>query len=43
MLKVYEEMTHAEVARALGCTVGTAKANLFHALRKLRRALGGRS
>jgi RNA polymerase sigma-70 factor (ECF subfamily) len=41
MLKVYEEMTHAEVARSLGCTVGTVKANLFHALRKLRQALGG--
>ncbi len=43
MLKVCEERTHAEVAHLLGCTVGTTKANLFHALRRLRRALGGRA
>lgn len=40
ILKVQEEMTHAEAARVLGCTAGTVKANLFHALRKLRRMLG---
>ncbi len=42
VLKIYEEMTHAEVARLMGCTIGTVKANLFHALRRLRRQLGDR-
>ncbi len=42
VLKIYEEMTHAEVACLMGCTIGTVKANLFHALRHLRRQLGGR-
>lgn len=41
VLKMYEEMTHSEVARLMGCTVGTVKANLFHALRRLRRTMGG--
>jgi RNA polymerase sigma-70 factor (ECF subfamily) len=37
ILKVYHELTHEEVARILGSTVGTVKANLFHALANLRR------
>jgi RNA polymerase sigma-70 factor (ECF subfamily) len=40
ILKIYQELTHEEVARILGTTVGTVKANLFHALGNLRRALG---
>jgi len=37
ILKIYHELTHEEVAQVLGSTVGTVKANLFHALAKLRR------
>ena len=37
ILKVYHELTHEEVAGILGSTVGTVKANLFHALGNLRR------
>jgi RNA polymerase sigma-70 factor (ECF subfamily) len=37
ILKVYHDLTHEEVAEVLGSTVGTVKANLFHALSNLRR------
>lgn len=40
ILKIYHELTHEEVARILGSTVGTVKANLFHALANLRRRMG---
>ncbi len=40
ILKVYQDLTHEEVARILGTSVGTVKANLFHALGNLRKALG---
>jgi RNA polymerase sigma-70 factor (ECF subfamily) len=40
ILKVYHELTYEEVARVLGSTVGTAKANVFHALQNLRKAMG---
>jgi RNA polymerase sigma-70 factor (ECF subfamily) len=40
ILKVYQDLTHEEVAGVLGATVGTAKSNLFHALANLRRLLG---
>lgn len=40
ILKVYHELTHEEVARILGSTVGTVKANLYHALANLRRLVG---
>lgn len=40
ILKVYHELTHEEVAGILGSTVGTVKANLFHALANLRRLVG---
>jgi len=39
ILKVYHELTHEEVARILGSSVGTVKANLFHALANLRKRL----
>ena len=39
ILKVYHDLTHEEVARILGSSVGTVKANLFHALGNLRRLL----
>jgi RNA polymerase sigma-70 factor (ECF subfamily) len=37
ILKVYHELTHKEVAQILGSSVGTVKANLFHALGNLRK------
>ncbi|HXK09004.1 MAG TPA: sigma-70 family RNA polymerase sigma factor [Vicinamibacteria bacterium] len=39
ILKIYHELTHEEVAAVLGSTVGTVKANLFHALGNLRRLM----
>ena len=39
ILKLYHELTHEEVARILGTSVGTVKANLFHALGNLRKLL----
>lgn len=40
IMKVLNDQSHEEAARALGCSVGTVKANVFHALRKLRHWLG---
>ena len=37
ILKIYHDLTHEEVAKILGSTVGTVKANLFHALGNLRK------
>jgi RNA polymerase sigma-70 factor (ECF subfamily) len=39
ILKIYHDLTHQEVAGILGSTVGTVKANLFHALGNLRRMI----
>jgi RNA polymerase sigma-70 factor (ECF subfamily) len=39
ILRVYHELPHEEIARALGSSVGTVKANFFHALRNLRKLL----
>lgn len=39
ILKIYQDLTHEEVARILGSSVGTVKANLFHALANLRKKL----
>ena len=39
LLRVYQDLPHEEVARILRCTVGAAKANVFHALGNLRRML----
>jgi RNA polymerase sigma-70 factor (ECF subfamily) len=41
ILKLFHDLTHEEVASVLGSSVGTAKANLFHALVKLRREMTG--
>lgn len=38
-LKFYEELSHREIAEVVGCSEGTSKANYFHAIRKLRKAL----
>jgi RNA polymerase sigma-70 factor (ECF subfamily) len=40
ILKIYHELTHEEVAGIVGSSVGTVKANLFHALGNLRKMLG---
>lgn len=42
ILKIYHDLTHEEVARVLGASVGTVKANLFHALGNLRKRMGAR-
>ena len=39
ILRVYQDLSHQEIARILGSTVGAAKTNFFHALQNLRRAL----
>lgn len=43
ILKIYHHLTHEEVAGILGATVGTVKANLFHALGNLKKTLGGKA
>lgn len=40
ILRTYHEMTHEQIAQMLGRSVGTVKANFFHALRTLRSLLG---
>jgi RNA polymerase sigma-70 factor, ECF subfamily len=40
VLRVYQELTHQEIAKILGTSVGAVKANFFHALGNLRRLLG---
>lgn len=39
MLRVYQEMSHEEIAGVLGSSVGAVKANFFHALGNLKRLL----
>jgi RNA polymerase sigma-70 factor (ECF subfamily) len=39
ILKIYHDLTHEEVAAIVGASVGTVKANLFHALGNLRKRL----
>lgn len=39
MLRVYEELSHDEIAKVLGSSVGAVKANFFHALGNLRRLM----
>jgi RNA polymerase sigma-70 factor (ECF subfamily) len=41
ILKLFHDLTHEEVAGILGSSVGTVKANLFHALARLRREMAG--
>lgn len=40
ILRTYKDMSHQEIASALGTSVGAAKANVFHALQNLKRLLG---
>lgn len=39
ILRMYHEMSHQEIADALGSTVGAVKANVFHALQNLKKLL----
>jgi RNA polymerase sigma-70 factor (ECF subfamily) len=39
ILRVYHELSHDEIARVLGGTVGAAKANFFHAIGNLKRLM----
>lgn len=41
MLRVQEQRSFAEIAEALCCTLGTAKANYHHGVQKLKTALAG--
>jgi len=40
ILRTYHEMSHQEIADVLGSSVGTVKANFFHALGNLKKQLG---
>jgi RNA polymerase sigma-70 factor (ECF subfamily) len=42
VLRMYQEMSHQEIADVLGSSVGAVKANFFHALGNLRKILSGR-
>src|SRR5438552_11992920 len=39
-LRTYHDMSHKEIADALGSSVGAVKANFFHALSNLKKLLG---
>jgi RNA polymerase sigma-70 factor (ECF subfamily) len=39
VLRIYQDLSHEQIARVLGSSVGAVKANFFHALGNLRRAL----
>ena len=40
VLRMYQEMSHQEIADVLGSSVGAVKANFFHALGNLKKLLG---
>ncbi len=40
ILRTYHELSHQEVAVIVGTSVGAVKANVFHAIAKLRKLLG---
>jgi RNA polymerase sigma-70 factor, ECF subfamily len=42
ILRVYQELSHEEIARVLGGSVGAVKTSFFHALGNLRRLLKSR-
>jgi RNA polymerase sigma-70 factor (ECF subfamily) len=41
ILRVYHDLSHQEIAQVLGSSEGAVKTNFFHALRNLRKLLGG--
>jgi RNA polymerase sigma-70 factor (ECF subfamily) len=42
VLRVYEDLSHREISEIMGGSIGTAKTNLFFALKNLKKLLGGR-
>jgi RNA polymerase sigma-70 factor (ECF subfamily) len=40
VLRIYQNMSHQEIADVLGSSVGAVKANFFHALGNLKKILG---
>jgi RNA polymerase sigma-70 factor (ECF subfamily) len=38
ILRIYHGLSHKEISDILGCSVGTVKANYFHAIRNLRKS-----
>ena len=40
ILRAYHELSHKQIAEILGSSVGAVKANFFHALGNLKKALG---
>ena len=40
VLRLYHELSHQEIAAILGSSIGTVKANFFHALGNVKRILG---
>lgn len=40
ILRMYHDMSHQEIADTVGSSVGAVKANVFHALRNLKKLLG---
>jgi len=43
VLRYYEDLTEAETATQLGCSVGSVKSQTHHALKRLRTTLGDRA
>jgi len=41
VLRVYEELPYEQIAALVGCSENSAKVNFHHAVRNLRRRLGG--
>lgn len=41
VLRIYHEMSHQEIADVLGSSVGSVKANFFHALNNVKKRLKG--
>jgi RNA polymerase sigma-70 factor, ECF subfamily len=41
VLRIYQDLSHQEIAAILGSTVGAVKANVFHALQNLKKSLPG--
>jgi len=39
ILRIYHGLSHKEISDVLGCSVGTVKANYFHAIRNLRKSV----
>jgi RNA polymerase sigma-70 factor (ECF subfamily) len=40
IMRAYQDMSHQQIADALGSSVGAVKANFFHALQNLKKILG---